>query len=245
MVGGPGRAKGRTGSSYAATRHTGPAAMSRVSDVAFLRGKRPTDTELRSHPVLNEVTSYWEALRHGLSVPYRSEVDPRGIQSALKHAFVLERMAPGMARIRVAGQVLTDVMGMEMRGMPMSSLIAPDTREMFRRALEDVFSGPATASLRMCAESTGLSRPALSAQMLLLPLRGETGKVSRILGAMVVEGRIGRAPRRFHLEGSFLRQLEGGDLRRRLTPQAPEAAAIRAATKPTPYPHLRVVLTDG
>ena len=215
-----------------------------VSDMAFIRGNRSKITDLRNHPVLSEVGAYWEALRHEGKVPYRADIDPRGIQRALKHSFILERMAPGMARIRVAGQVMSYLMGMEMQGMPISALISPETREAFRRSLEDVFSGPATATLRLRAEGS-FGKPALHAQMLLLPLRGDDGAVTRVLGALVMEGKLGRVPRRFDLEGSFLREIEGGEEKRRLTPRAPEAAHIIAQTKATQHPHLRLVVSDG
>ena len=49
-------------------------------------------------PCISEVQAYWEALRDGRQVPCRSEVDPRGIERALEYTFVLERIAPGVAR---------------------------------------------------------------------------------------------------------------------------------------------------
>ena len=212
-----------------------------VIDMAFLRGRKSNVTDLRNHPVLSEVSAYWEALRSDNKVPYRADIDPRGIQRALKHAFILERIAPGMARIRVAGQTLSDLMGMEMQGMPVSALISPDTREAFRRTLEDVFSGPATANLRFRAEGS-FGKPALDAQMLLLPLRGDDGTVTRVLGVLVHDGRPGRAPRNFHLQGSFLRRIDGGEEKRRITSRAPQAEYITANTVPTRHAHLRLVV---
>lgn len=74
---------------------------------------------------LNQVESYWEALRGTRMMPKRSEIDPRGIESALEYTFILERIAPGMARLRIAGSHLSDLMGMEVRGMPLTSFITP------------------------------------------------------------------------------------------------------------------------
>ncbi|PSL19417.1 PAS domain-containing protein [Shimia abyssi] len=212
--------------------------------MAILRGNKSNITDLRSHPVLGEVQAYWDALRDNGKLPYRSDVDPRGIQRALKHSFILEQIAPGMAKFRVAGQTLSDLMGMEMRGMPVSALISTETREAFRRSLKDVFEGPATASLRLRADGQ-FGRPGLDAQMLLLPLRGDNGTVTRALGAIVVEGHVGRGPAKLDMTGSFLRQIDSGEEKRTLTPKAPEAAAIVPVTKPTRHPHLRLVVTDG
>ncbi len=44
--------------------------------------------------IVDEVRTYWEALRAGRPVPLRSEVDPRGIEGTLDCSFILERMAP-------------------------------------------------------------------------------------------------------------------------------------------------------
>ena len=54
-------------------------------------------------------------------MPLRSEIDPRGLKGALEYCFVLERIAPGLARLRVAGSHLGDLMGMEVRGMPITA----------------------------------------------------------------------------------------------------------------------------
>ena len=60
---------------------------------------------------LDLVEAYWTALRGARLVPSRSEVDPRGIEAALDRAFVAERIAPGVARLRLAGAHLADLNG--------------------------------------------------------------------------------------------------------------------------------------
>lgn len=194
--------------------------------------------------VLGEIEAYWEALRDVRDMPARSEVDPRGIEMALRHAFILERMAPGMARIRVAGSLVSDAMGMEVRGMPISALISGASRDEFRAVLEDVFHNPAKARLRLSAER-GFGRPDLNAEMLLLPLRSGRGDVSRILGGMEFTGQIGSRPRRFNLTSSFLRSLrDGKELRKdQETPMfAPPASLPRTVATGTPY--LRLVVNE-
>ena len=64
-------------------------------------------------PAINEVEAYWEGLRMGRTVPMRSEIDPRGIERALEFTFILERIAPGLARFRLSGMHLNDLLGME------------------------------------------------------------------------------------------------------------------------------------
>ncbi len=154
-------------------------------------------------PAISEVRAYWDALRDGRAAPYRSEVDPRGIERSLEHAFVLERIAPQAARFRLAGMHLADLMGMEVRGMPFSTFFTPAARAEIGIILENVFSGPRTAELAIVAES-GLGKPALQGRLILLPLRSDLGDVSRALGCLVTEGAIGRAPRRFELRESLV-----------------------------------------
>lgn len=73
-----------------------------------------------------QIEAYWEALRGSRLMPKRSEIDPRGIETALEYTFVLERIAIGMARLRIEGSHLNNLMGMEVRGMPLTSFITPN-----------------------------------------------------------------------------------------------------------------------
>ncbi len=145
---------------------------------------------------LAQVEAYWEALRAGRLVPKRSEVDPRGIELVLENAFILERIAPGIARLRVAGSHLNDLMGMEVRGMPLTSFFAPAHRRTIADTLEEMFQTPARCTLDLTAPAA-ISRPALEGRLMLLPLKSDLGDVSRALGCLVVKGDIGAAPRRF------------------------------------------------
>ncbi len=147
---------------------------------------------------ISEVRDYWEALRQGRDLPYRSEIDPRGVERALEYAFILERVAPQVARFRLAGMHLSDLMGMEVRGMPLTSFFTPKARQEVSDILQTVFSGPKTADLMLTAEP-GFGKPEMQARMIILPLKSDLGDVSRALGCLMAEGPIGRAPRRFDL----------------------------------------------
>jgi len=208
-------------------------------------------------PPLADVRAYWEALRDGRSAPYRSEVDPRGIEWSLEHAFVLERIAPRAARFRLAGMHLTDLMGMEVGGMPFTAFFTPQAREDVGRLLEAVFSGPRTAELTLSGD-TGLGKPALEGGVVLLPLRSDLGDVSRVLGCLVADGPIGRAPRRFDVRESMTTPITvsaPGDVQTRTPSPGPLPRATGFAAPATPFAaaqpgaafnrgHLRLVVTD-
>lgn len=159
---------------------------------------------------LAQVEAYWEALRGTRLMPNRAEIDPRGIESALEYSFIVERIAPGIARLRIAGSHLSDLMGMEVRGMPLTAFIAPGSRRQVSDTLEEVFETPATCTLQLHSEK-GAGMPALDARMLLMPLKSDLGDVSRILGAMIAVGDMGRSPRRFDVTKSSLRPIISGD----------------------------------
>jgi hypothetical protein len=145
-----------------------------------------------------QVEAYWNALRGENLLPKRSEIDPRGIERSLENAFILERIAPGIARLRIAGNHLNDLMGMEVRGMPLTALFTPAARRTIADLLEDVFQTPATAKLQLTSDGSS-GRPALDARMILMPLKSDLGDVSRILGCLVAKGDMGLAPRRFDI----------------------------------------------
>lgn len=209
----------------------------------------------RTAPEIAQVEAYWEALRGGRLVPDRSEVDPRGVDSALRNAFILERIAPGLARLRIAGQNLNALMGMEVRGMPFSAMIEPESRSDFAERLEAVFSEPAI--LRMDLESaSGFGRGLLRAELIVLPLKSDFGDISRAIGCLVAHGPIGRAPRRFNLTSHRIKGLIGygtglapvPDTREHAFGEAP--AAPYASSKPVPDApreggHLRLIVDNG
>ena len=149
-------------------------------------------------PMIAEVHAYWEALRNGRSVPMRSEVDPRGIERALENAFILERVAPGVARFRLAGTHLNELMGMDVRGMPLSAFFTPGVRDALGKVLDAMFGQPEIVDLTLSGER-GIGKPLMEARLLMLPLKSDLGVVNRALGCLASIGPIGRAPRRFDI----------------------------------------------
>lgn len=152
------------------------------------------------HRAVQIVHRYWEALRHGRQMPLRSEIDPRGLEGALEYAFILERVAPQVARFRLAGQHISALAGAEVRGMPVTTLFTAAARDEAARAIEAVFKGPEMIEIALAADRPG-GMPAPLAQLLLLPMQSDLGDVSRALGCLVGGPDPMRAPHRFNISG--------------------------------------------
>ncbi|VAW01364.1 FIG00993130: hypothetical protein [hydrothermal vent metagenome] len=150
---------------------------------------------------------YWQSMRHGTDVPRRSEIDPRGIETLLANAFIAEKIAPGLARMRIAGTHLSDLLGMEVRGMPISAFMTPAHRDELAGLLVDVFERPAMLQIELVSPGH-MGKPALTGTLVMLPLRSDLGDISRALGCLITKGPIGRTPRRFEIAAHKITPLD-------------------------------------
>ena len=158
------------------------------------------------YPAVGVVQAYWDSLRAGRAMPARSEIDPKDIAPALDCTFIAEIVAPGIARLRVAGSHLNDLLGMEARGMPLSVYMTGASRAELTQAILQVAQG-ARAQLPLRSDA-GVGKPALDGLLSLMPLRDRAGQATRILGVLETHGQIGRLPRRFRLAGPMTRLVD-------------------------------------
>ncbi len=210
-------------------------------DLTFPGSEHKSMTQ--SFPLIQQVRAYWEALRDGVALPSRGAIDPRGLSGALEHTFLLERIAPGLARFRLAGMHFFDLMGMEVKGMPLSALVTPAFRDRLAQDLGQLFTGRAILDLWLEAER-GLGLPALKGRMVLLPVTGSNGQPDMALGCLETHGEIGRKPRRFGISQIVAEPV--------LRPEPSVQPVLGLAEAPTPFtpapftpargqPHLRLV----
>jgi hypothetical protein len=197
-------------------------------------------------PAISEVRAYWEALRKGRTAPLRSEINPRGIERALENAFVLERVAPQVSRFRLAGMCLNDLMGIEVRGMPITALFSSSSRNQAAEAVENVFQRPEIIEMSLKAEA-GFGKPPIEAKLLLLPLYSDLGDLNRALGCLVAIGNIGRTPRRFDLSEITVTPIIAGQIGSRqqiMSRGFAESQSPLVRPEQTDRSHLRLVKTD-
>lgn len=150
--------------------------------------------------ILLDVMEYWESMREGDALPRRADIDPRRIEGALPYAFILEEIAPGLARFRVAGGHLNDLMGMEVRGMPLSAVFNHTQRNRVLPMIENVFRSPCSLELTLQSRTPGAETT--HAEMLILPLLDDDGNVTRALGCLVAQGTLLSPPYRFQITQS-------------------------------------------
>lgn len=173
-------------------------------NVVALESRRPG-----AQKALREVEDYWLALAKGRLMPLRSEVDPRALAGKLDRVFMLELVAPQQARFRVAGNRLSGLLGMDLRGMPLTALFHPAARDDLTDALEALFCEPARIAMRLDWGVAIPPAPARQAHLLLLPLRDDrTNKATRALGVLDWEGTV-TPPQRFRIARQERRTLIG------------------------------------
>lgn len=188
---------------------------------------------------LQEVRAYWEATRQNGRLPRRDDINPRGMASALEQVFLVEQIAPNHGRLRLAGMAISDLLGMDVRGMPITALLEPVARAKLSEALGGLFRGDHILDLWLEAER-GIGRPALMARMLLLPLIGSHGEPDLALGCFCTKGDIGRAPRRFTIS-RMLREPLPASASADITHAFAEPP--RAFAPPKGRPNLRLVVS--
>jgi hypothetical protein len=155
---------------------------------------------------VQEMDCYWQALADGRLMPRRAEIDPRGLVGALDRTFLLERIAQGQARFRVAGSRLSTILEMELRGLPLSTLFHPAARPELAEALAAVFEEPARLSLNLDGSGPlGLRNG--QAECLILPLRDDGGAVTRAIGCLDWPDKA--PPQRFRIRQARPRTLIG------------------------------------
>lgn len=144
--------------------------------------------------------AYWREIGGGTDVPRRDDIDPARIAPCLSRIIVLERIAPRQARIRLAGQAVGEGFGIESRGMPISSLITPASRDWLGESIEALFDDPARIDLGLSGPRTAF-RKRLVGSLMLLPLRDREDAITRAIGYVELPDRHTKAPIRFEISG--------------------------------------------
>ncbi len=170
--------------------------MTIVGNIVNLSGRR----KAKADPARAAVEAHWRAIGGSKAVPARNDIDPSYMIDALDSILLLERIAPRQARIRIAGQRMNDLLGMDLRGMPLSCLIAPPSRSWLGDVLEALFDGPAQVEVGLAGPRAPL-RSRLTAELVMLPLTDRKGAVTRALCYAGLPEKAPGHPLRFEISG--------------------------------------------
>jgi len=89
------------------------------------------------------------------NIPRFQDVKHTHICAENPHAFLVTRSGSGIMRFGQAGLRACDLLGMDLRSMPVRSLIAPPDRENFSNILMNVVTTPQMAELGLSTVSPG------------------------------------------------------------------------------------------
>jgi hypothetical protein len=131
--------------------------------------------------------SYWNGLRGDRIVPKRFEIEPSCIAGNLPDTFILEHLAQSSLRFRLAGTRISEMFGIDFRGVNMFQLFDEADGKILQRQVQLSVSKGAVSVLKISASSaTGLSN---EFEVLLLPLSHTRGSIDRFLGSIAPVGR--------------------------------------------------------
>lgn len=132
-------------------------------------------------PRFEKLIRYWLALHQDGGIPRRGAIDPSKFKDSLDMVWLLERHPDGHFRYRLAGQAITDIHGGIRRGTDPAELFSAQAVDMFRLRWE------AALDHNRLVRAEGVVRLSDGEQVakierLMMPLRGDDGSVSVVLG---------------------------------------------------------------
>lgn len=132
------------------------------------------------HSNTERLIDYWRDLRIEQPVPARAAVDPSGFVAVAPRTFIASRDPRGGFELRLAGEMLIDLHGRQLRGERLANL----WRLIHRRRLDGLLEAALAAGepLVISAEAWSPDAAHLRLEVLFLPLLGPDGLADRFLG---------------------------------------------------------------
>ena len=160
----------------------------------------------RMPDVLARLWRLWDRLGGADGVPFRADLTVDVLGDLAPHLTFADHVRPGCTRVAAAGSAW-DVLPHDATGLPVRAFFDLPDRDAAARLVERAFDGPATVDLTL-----------RGARMLVLPLRGETGRATKAV--------IGLSRSAFGAEGRFA--LDGHSVTRLHAPSKVERMAMPA-----------------
>jgi hypothetical protein len=177
------------------------------------------------HNNTNRLIEDWNARRCGRATPARSDISPAAFRELLPQVFMLGSEPDRTEPFRLAGALLGDLHGRELRGECFYALWMPSDRQRVHDALAQARADGAPVVL--AASGWTAEGDEAKLEIVLAPLTGPSGEMDRVLG--------------LYQPTSSLRRLLGQPLVA-LTLNHTRLAGQEA---PASRPRLRLVALDG
>jgi hypothetical protein len=133
------------------------------------------------HNTSQALFSYWDKVRGSRTTPRRFEIEPGKIAAILPSTFILERVDAEVYRFRLAGTLVCDAFGVELRGTNFLDGWSAMDRLSLIRHLAALTKQGAVETIHM--EAAPMARASTPFEVLLLPLRHTDQIIDRVLGA--------------------------------------------------------------
>jgi len=126
--------------------------------------------------------SYWNGLRRGRPVPWRSEIEPSDIHNLLPDVFIAELVGNEDYRFRLAGTRICAMFRKELKGRDLFETWSEPDQEGFRTLLYNLAQDASVGLIH----ATGTSNRGrdLGFEIIVMPLRHHDGSVVRMIGAI-------------------------------------------------------------
>jgi hypothetical protein len=133
------------------------------------------------HPHTERLIREWRERRIGGQLPARAEMSPVAFGPLLPQLFILGREKAGAEVFRLAGGLVNDLHGRELKGVNFLQLWAAGEREKIELTLGQ--ARLLRSPLVITAEAIATSGQSISVEITLAPMVGPTGLADRIIGA--------------------------------------------------------------
>jgi hypothetical protein len=125
-------------------------------------------------PAARQLMDYWSTLPKRDGVPARADFDPLAVRQILPIIVIIERRAPDLWLIRLAGTELGRRLGREVTGLNFIDLVLPPERKRATAIVSNVCDWPCgSLAIRETRMESGFSR---QIETFALPLRAADGE---------------------------------------------------------------------
>jgi hypothetical protein len=138
------------------------------------------DEAVMFHPHTERLIREWRERRIGGQLPARAEMSPVAFGPLLPQLFILGRERAGAEVFRLAGGLVNDLHGRELKGVNFLQLWAAGEREKIELTLGQ--ARLLRSPLVITAEAIAASGQSISVEITLAPMVGPTGLADRIMG---------------------------------------------------------------